>query len=58
MGYKTILTVLSRPTQISLLDDAETLATREDAHLDILCLGVQLHASASSGRAHTSQAMK
>ena len=42
MGYKTILTVLSRPTQISLLDDAETLATREDAHLDILCLGVDL----------------
>jgi nucleotide-binding universal stress UspA family protein len=40
MAYKTILTVLSSPAQIPLLDDAAALAAREDAHLDILCVGV------------------
>jgi nucleotide-binding universal stress UspA family protein len=40
MAYKTILTVLSSPAQIPLLDDAAALAVREDAHLDILCIGV------------------
>ncbi|WP_411837644.1 universal stress protein [Paracoccus sp. ME4] len=40
MAYKTILTVLSHPAQIAHLDGAAALAASEDAHLDILCLGV------------------
>ena len=40
MAYKTILTVLTRPNQISQLDNAAALAVREDGHLEILCLGV------------------
>ena len=42
MSYKTILTVLSRPAQTAQLEDAAALAVREDAHLDILCLGVDV----------------
>lgn len=40
MAYKTILTVLSNPAQIAHLDNAVTLAASQDAHLDILCLGI------------------
>lgn len=40
MAYKTILTVLSDPAQIPQLDQAVALAAAQDAHLDILCLGV------------------
>jgi len=41
VGYKTILTIIT-DTDIahSALEPAITLANREDAHLDILCLGV------------------
>lgn len=40
MGYKTILTVLTDPTQMAQLDAAAALAVREDGHLEIFCLGV------------------
>ncbi|QBX35608.1 universal stress protein [Paracoccus liaowanqingii] len=40
MAYKTILTVLSDPAQIAQLDGAVQLAVAQDAHLDILCLGL------------------
>ncbi|MCF3973094.1 universal stress protein [Paracoccus salsus] len=40
MAYKTILTVLSDKRQMPQLDAAAELAAREDAHLDILCLGI------------------
>ena len=40
MAYKTILTVLSHPTQLPQLDAAAALAAAQDAHLDILCLGI------------------
>lgn len=40
MAYKTILTVLSDPAQIPQLDGAIALAGAQDAHLDILCLGI------------------
>ncbi|MBM3604513.1 MAG: universal stress protein [Alphaproteobacteria bacterium] len=40
MAYKTILTVLSDPAQLAQLDAAATLAVSQDAHLDILCLGI------------------
>lgn len=40
MAYRTILTVLSDPRQIPLLDAAAALTVREDGHLDILCLGI------------------
>ncbi|WP_093968585.1 universal stress protein [Actibacterium lipolyticum] len=41
MAYKTILTVVTDPNlKASALEQAITLASREDAHLDILCLGV------------------
>lgn len=46
MSYKTILTVLSDPGQIPLLEAASALAAREDGHLDIICLGVD-HSQAS-----------
>lgn len=40
MGYKTILTVISTEGQQGQLDAAIDLARREDAHLDVFCLGV------------------
>ena len=40
MGYKTILTVITQPGQTAQLDAAVALARREDAHLDVFCLGV------------------
>lgn len=40
MAYKTILTVLTGPAQNAQLDAAIALARREDAHLDVFCLGV------------------
>ncbi|MFN3277147.1 universal stress protein [Paracoccus hibiscisoli] len=40
MAYKTILTVLSDPAQLPQLDNAVALAAAQDAHLDILCLGI------------------
>lgn len=40
MAYKTILTVLSDPGQLAQLDAAVGLALAQDAHLDILCLGI------------------
>lgn len=40
MGYKTILTVITQPGQTAQLDAAISLARREDAHLDVFCLGV------------------
>ncbi len=41
MSYKTILTVLTDPALIpATLDQAEILARTHDAHLDVLCLGV------------------
>lgn len=40
MGFKTILTVLSHPSQMRQLDEAAAVAAREDGHLEILCLGV------------------
>lgn len=40
MAYKTILTVLTGAQHTAQLDAAVMLAEREDAHLDILCLGV------------------
>ncbi|WP_172300364.1 universal stress protein [Pseudoruegeria sp. HB172150] len=41
MAYKTIVTVVNDlETNKSALDAAIALATREEAHLDILCLGI------------------
>ncbi|MGB8622319.1 MAG: universal stress protein [Paracoccaceae bacterium] len=41
MAYKTIMTVVSDPDLgQSALEAAIAIATREDAHLDILCLGL------------------
>lgn len=40
MGYKTILTVITQPGQTAQLDAAIALARREEAHLDVFCLGV------------------
>lgn len=40
MAYKTILTVITQPGQTAQLDAAIALARREDAHLDVFCLGV------------------
>ena len=39
-SYKTILTVLSHRSQIPQLVQATTLARAQDAHLEVLCLGV------------------
>ncbi|SNT68797.1 universal stress protein [Paracoccus seriniphilus] len=39
MAYKTILTVLTAEDHISHLEAATVLAAREDAHLDVLCIG-------------------
>ncbi|WP_022707204.1 universal stress protein [Paracoccus zeaxanthinifaciens] len=40
MAYKTILTVLSAESQIPQLERAANLARQQDAHLEILCLGI------------------
>lgn len=40
MGYKTILTVATGAGDMAQLDAAIALARREDAHLDVFCLGV------------------
>lgn len=40
MGYKTILTVISTEGQQHQLDAAIDMARREDAHLEVFCLGV------------------
>ncbi|MBA4489693.1 universal stress protein [Paracoccus sp. S1E-3] len=40
MGYKTILTVISTEGQQGQLDAAIDMARREDAHLDVFCLGI------------------
>ncbi|MRX50869.1 universal stress protein [Paracoccus sp. S-4012] len=40
MAYKTILTVLAGESQLGQLDAAAMLARREDAHLEVFCLGV------------------
>lgn len=41
MGYKSILTVITDPARADAqIAAATTLATREDAHLDILCVGI------------------
>lgn len=40
MAYKTILTVLSGAGQMPQLESAARLAAREEAHLDVLCLGI------------------
>lgn len=41
MAYKTILTIITdTDISASALEPAITLANREDAHLDVLCLGV------------------
>lgn len=41
MAYKSILTVLTdADLKVSALEAAITMATRDEAHLDILCLGV------------------
>ncbi|MCV2448228.1 universal stress protein [Paracoccus sp. DMF] len=40
MGYKTILTVLTETGQHEQLDAALAMTRREDAHLDVFCMGV------------------
>ena len=41
MAYKSILTVVTSPTNANdQIDAAVALARREDAHLDVLCLGL------------------
>ncbi|QRZ13866.1 universal stress protein [Paracoccus methylovorus] len=40
MGYKTILTVLTDANQRRQLDSAIAMTRREDAHLDVFCMGV------------------
>ncbi|WP_312526865.1 universal stress protein [Paracoccus sp. (in: a-proteobacteria)] len=40
MGYKSILTILTETGQKAQLDAAIAIARREDAHLDVFCLGV------------------
>lgn len=40
MGYKTILTVLTNANQQKQLDSAVAMTRREDAHLDVFCMGV------------------
>lgn len=39
MAYKTILTVLTDAAQLPQLTAATVIAKREDAHLDIMCIG-------------------
>ncbi len=41
MAYKTLLTIVTNPAAVApSLDAAISLARREDAHLDVLCLGI------------------
>jgi nucleotide-binding universal stress UspA family protein len=41
MGYKSVLTIVSDPAELAqALEPAITVARREGAHLDILCLGI------------------
>lgn len=41
MGYKSLLTVATDQTALApLLESAAAIAAREDAHLDVLCLGL------------------
>lgn len=40
MGYKTILTVISTEGQQGQMNAAIDMARREDAHLDVFCLGI------------------
>lgn len=40
MGYKTILTVVTDFSQHQQLDAAIAMTRREDAHLDVFCMGV------------------
>lgn len=41
MGYKSILTVITTPQfPAAQMDAAVALARREDAHLDVLCMGI------------------
>lgn len=41
MAYKTILTVATDQTDLKpLIESASAIAAREDAHLDVLCLGL------------------
>ncbi len=40
MAYKTILTVITNDAQAGQVDAAVSLARRQDAHLDVFCLGV------------------
>ena len=40
MGYKTILTVITGGGEMEHLETAIALARREDAHLEVFCLGV------------------
>ncbi len=41
MAYKTILTIVNSPDlSVSGLEPALEMASREDAHLDVLCLGI------------------
>ena len=40
MGYKSIQTVVTQGGTMAHLDAAAALARREDAHLDVFCLGV------------------
>ncbi|MDO5620581.1 MAG: universal stress protein [Paracoccus sp. (in: a-proteobacteria)] len=40
MGYKSILTVLTQDGQNTQIEAAIAMAKREDAHLDVFCLGV------------------
>ena len=40
MGYKSILTVLTNEAQSRQLDSAIAMTRRENAHLDVFCMGV------------------
>lgn len=53
MSYKTIMTVLTDTDQGDLLQNAAQLARQYDAHLDVLCLGVD-HSQAGYFYAGTS----
>ncbi len=44
MDYKTIMTIISDDTRFRpALDTARCLSERFDAHLEALCLGIDLH---------------
>lgn len=40
MAYKSILTILSDPRDVSRLDAAAELAMGQDGHLEVMCLGI------------------